>query len=132
MKYAPFIETLGNIIAGPPITNTAAAVKLYNEYFSILQNDVTTLFGPAGTAILLFQNLVTDPCLYSTCFDQFFDQSSSFELENPGGTFLYQASAPCCDRCHVLANGVELEYWPTPAAEPPVSTLVDEANNLTL
>lgn len=82
--------------------------------------------------MIKFNDLRTDPCLYSTCFNQYFDQRSSFTRDNPAGSFVFAASAPCCDRCSIFADNVDVEYWPTPAPTPPVSTLVDEASNFTL
>jgi hypothetical protein len=42
--------------------------------------------------------------------------------------FSYQASSPCCMFCTLYGKNVQVYYWPTPAASPPVSTLVNAAN----
>lgn len=132
IKLNELASNLVLVMASPTNLGSAALSSYLSSLYSTVEADVTALFGPAGNAILSFQNIVTDPCLFVTCFNQFLDQSVTFAAESPSGTFFYTAEPPCCLQCTIYGQGVQLEYWPTPAPEPPVSTLIDEATNYTL
>lgn len=41
-------------------------------------------------------------------------------------------TTPCCLNCSIFGGTVQVYYWATPAPSPPVSILVDSANNFTL
>jgi hypothetical protein len=112
------------------ITDTAALVSFLFAEISTVNADVTSLYGSAGWGIVSFQNIAsTDPCLFSACLTSYLAVSSAIAPRLSGlFDFEYKAAPPCCGQCTVLATGVQLKYWPTPAPTPPVSILVDRQN----
>lgn len=95
--------------------------------FTSVQHEVASTLGSSGYAYLNFPGF-TDPCLLSTCVNQFIAQGSSATAANPSGLWIYQAQPPCCGTCSIYANNVELAYWPTPAPTPPITALVNKNN----
>jgi hypothetical protein len=120
-----FVRVFGNASAIDP-----RIVSLLSSTFTSVQHDIASRLGSSGYAYLNLPG-ITDPCLLSTCVDQFLSQGSSATAANPSGLWIYQASSPCCGQCSITANAVEVSYWPTPAQTPLVTALVNPANNFT-
>lgn len=53
---------------------------------------------------------------------------SSTTLYEYAESFSYTTSKPCCLNCTIFGGTVQVYYWPTSTASPPVSTLVDKSN----
>lgn len=113
------------------MASSSAGPSLLTSLYNVVQSDATAIFGTDAYAYFAFGD-ITDACLRETCFNQLIAESSAFEPHSSTALFYYTAQPPCCGQCTVSARAVQLEYWPTPALQPPVSTLIDVAHNFTL
>lgn len=134
--YSELNSVLADIerYANSPITDTAAYESFLLAELSTASADMNSLFGNAGHGILLYQAIAsTDPCLFSTCLTSYLEASSALASYYPPGVFdyVYTVNPPCCGQCTIMATGVQLSYWPTPAPTPPVSVLIDASNKTT-
>lgn len=117
------------LFAGSTFSNKAASSSYMTSLHYAMQSEKEFLWGTDGDAAINFRDMMTDGCLFTTCTNQYWSQSSSFVREKDPGLFWYTASKPCCGECTIYAHGVQLSYWPTPAPTPPVTKLVDSHNH---
>jgi hypothetical protein len=113
------------------VTNIPAFFSTYTSLYYDLQSAVSSVWECYIDGQVQYQNMaLSDPCLFKTCRNQFRAQSSSFASASPDNAiFWYTAQPPCCGQCSVYGNGVEVEYWPTPAPTPLTTALVGTGPN---
>jgi hypothetical protein len=95
--------------------------------YSAVASEESYLHGPSyEAAVTFFQT--TDPCLFTTCTDQYWSHKSASST----GVWYNTAAPPCCGQCTVNAFGVQLYYWPTPNPTPSVTAYEIGTSNVTL
>jgi hypothetical protein len=125
------LDATMNAVFQQTITNTPAFWSEYTSLYYDLQSAVSSVWECYIDGNDQFQTMaLSNPCLFKTCRNQFLSQSSSFVSASPDNPiFWYTAEPPCCGQCSVYGDGVEVEYWPTPAPSPPVTALVGTGPN---
>jgi hypothetical protein len=110
---------------GKPTTDFALMSSLWQEAQEIYVNTLA-MQGFAG----LEYGSMTDKALGSSCAAQYNSYIDSFICASNTGNFAFSATSPCCGRCTIVGGPVQLFYWPTPAPDPPVSTLISSGFTL--
>jgi hypothetical protein len=129
-KLQEIIRPFARRIALPVTEQNPIVAASLIAIFTSVQKSVVSELGSSGYAYLNFPGF-TEPCLLSTCVNQFISQGNAFTASNPSGVWVYKAEQPCCGTCSITAAAVELAYFPTPALRPLVTELINTAANFT-
>jgi hypothetical protein len=102
-------------------------LSYFTSLYSATASEVSYLYGPSYEGALDFFQ-TTDPCLFTTCTNQYWSHKSASST----GVWFNTAAPPCCGECTVYADGVQLFYWPTPNPTPSVTAYQLGSSNATL
>jgi hypothetical protein len=108
-----------SVFLGTPSLATLCSEIFVTEYNSFLSTGIittTTYPGytayPDGPSSWLYSPVIDTSEVLNVYYEE---------------TWTCTAEPPCCLDCTLFGGDVQVYYWPTPAPDPPISTLIDSA-----
>lgn len=119
------LQTSFNWLLSASHSNTAGFQEEYTSLYWSVQSAASSVWDWYGGSYRDIRNMgLKNGCQYKTCRSQYLSKSSSFASAHPNELFWWSVDPPCCGQCSIYGDGVEVDYWPTPAVTPPITKIL--------